>query len=123
MSVVISPSAIISDESYRVFEPDDSPIVITAAPTNAPAAPVIPEECPYQDCIDGCIATYGGDGTSGPSYMCSKGCSGMSGGAITNPYKYCDIAEAERYDTCLTKCESASGNESNREICRYGCEF
>jgi len=105
--------------------PSSSP---TARPTQAPVVTPLtpgptPNACPYQECIDRCIATYGGDGTSGPSYMCSKGCAGMSNGAVTNPNKFCDVEESERYSVCFSSCETASSNEDNKAYCRYGCEF
>merc|ERR1711862_745869 len=64
-----------------------------------------------------------GDGTSGRSYYCSKGCAGVSGGQVRNPYRFCNIEEAERYDTCVVGCEGASSSEENKGYCRYGCEF
>ena len=79
--------------------------------------------CPYQECIDRCTDQYGGDGSSGDSYYCAKGCAGMSSGQIVNPSYWCGVDEAERYDTCVVRCEYASSNEAHKGRCRYGCEF
>jgi len=108
---------LVCDGKFCRVPPTDEP---TNSPTNVPANS---RECPHQECIDRCIVQYKGDGTSGRSYYCSKGCAGVSGGQVRNPYRFCNIEEAERYDTCVVGCEGASSSEENKGYCRYGCEF
>lgn len=80
------------------------------------------DACPVP-CFDTCVDIYGGTIDSGITYMCAKGCAGMSSYQVSDSDKYCSLDPTTRYSTCVANCASASSSQSNVDACEVGCQF